>query len=151
MDLKSETKARRGDNERSAAFVFLILALAVGIEAYRLDPGRLGSPGPGMTPLLYASVLFVLSLIQFLRSHSPIAAVFNWRAVVPILAILLLYGILIEKIGYLICTFLVMAVLFRMGKTGWLGSAILGLAAACVIHILFGRGLAVPLPGGIFF
>ncbi len=148
---KTYSKARKRDPERFSAFVFLIFALAVGIEAYRLDPGRLGSPGPGMTPLLYASVLCVLSLIQIARSHAAIVAVFNWGTVIPILSILLIYGLLIERLGYLPCTFLVMTVLFRMGKTGWLSSVILGIAAAFIIHILFVRWLAVPLPGGFLF
>jgi hypothetical protein len=148
---KDGSKIRKPDAERSSGVVFLLFSLAVAIQAYRLDPGRLGGPGPGMTPLLYASVLFVLSLVHVARSHSPIPALFQWRTVVPILSILLLYGLLIEKLGYFPCTFLVMTVLFRMGKTGWAGSVILGLAAAFMIHLVFVRWLAVPLPGGLLF
>jgi putative tricarboxylic transport membrane protein len=148
------SQGRQTHLDRSSALVFLILALSVGVEAYRLDPGKLGSPGPGLTPLLYASVLGVLSLILIVRSFRQqldVHIVLNWRMVLPILSILLIYSLLIERLGYLVCTFLVMVVLFRIGRTGWFGSIIFGIGAIFVIHILFVRWLAVPLPRGFIF
>jgi putative tricarboxylic transport membrane protein len=121
------------------------------MEAYRLDPGRLGSPGPGLTPLLYAIVLGILSVILIARSRrqdSEVRIVLNWRMIIPILVILLIYSLLIERLGYLICTFLVMVALFRMGKTRWIASLFWGIGATFVIHILFAQWLAVPLPRG---
>ena len=155
-DLPKENyyRGRKANPDRSSALVFLILALTVGMEAYRLGPGRLGSPGAGLTPLLYASILSALSIILFVRSlrqQGAILIVLRWRLILPILASLLTYGLLIERMGYLACTFVVMVSLSRMGKTGWLGSLIFAIGATLVIHILFVRWLAVPLPVGFIF
>ena len=148
------TAPKQPNPERSSALLCLGFAVAVGIEAYRLNPGRLGSPGPGLTPLLYASVLAGLSAILFFRaSHQreALPIVLKWRSVISILTILLIYGLMIEWLGYLVCTFIVMLLLFRMAKVGWLGSGLLAGMATLVINLLFVRWLAVPLPIGSIF
>jgi putative tricarboxylic transport membrane protein len=153
--LKNElTVPKKSNPERSSAILCFIFAVVIGIEAYRLNPGRLGSPGPGLTPLLYAFILAGLSAILFFRSSPkgegpPI--VLKWRPVLSILAILLIYGLLIEWLGYLLCTFVVMFLLSRMGKVNWLGSLLLAGMATVFINLLFVRWLAVPLPIGSIF
>ena len=140
--------------ERSGAVLCFFFAVVVGVEAYRLNPGRLSSPGPGLTPMLYALVLAGLSAILFFRS-SPKGGTFpiilKWRPVLSILAVLLIYGLVIEWLGYLICTFIVTALLFRMGKVNWRLSLLSAGMATLVINLLFVRWLAVPLPTGSIF
>ena len=152
--MKNELTTPKRNPERSSAILCFILAVVVGIEAYRLNLGRLSSPGPGLTPMLYALVLAGLSAILFFRSspkgeESPI--VLKWRPVLSILAILLTYGLLIERLGYLICTFVVMLLLSRMGKIGWLGSLLMAGMAILAINLLFVQWLQVPLPTGSIF
>lgn len=140
--------------DRVSALVCLLLAVAVGVEAYRLNPGRLGSPGPGLTPLLYSLALGMLALILFFRAGRPapwFPVLLQWRPVLSILAVLMIYGLLIEWLGYLVCTFLVMVLLLRMGKVGWPGALLSAGLATGVIHLLFVRWLAVPLPIGWIF
>jgi len=132
----------------------MVFAVVIGIEAYRLDPGRLNSPGPGLTPLLFSLLLAGLSAILFFRSSPkgempPI--VIKWRPVLTILAILLVYGLMIERLGYVICTFVVMLLLSRMGKVGWPGSLLMAGLAILAINLLFIRWLLVPLPTGSIF
>ena len=127
----------------------------VGIEAYRLGLGKLGTPGPGLTPLFYASVLAILAVILLLRSlgmpDSRVNIVLRWRSVLPILAILLIYGFTIEWLGYLICTFLVMVLLLRIGGVRWAGSLLFAGVVTLAVNLLFVRWLAVPLPIGSIF
>ena len=153
--MKAElTPPKKINPDRSSAILCFVFAVVVGIEAYRLGPGRLGSPGPGLTPLLYASVLAGLSAILFFRSSpkGETPPVFlKWRPVLSILAILLIYGLMIEWLGYLICTFCVMLLLFRMGKVNWLWSLALAGMATLFINLLFVRWLGVPLPTGSIF
>jgi putative tricarboxylic transport membrane protein len=140
--------------DHSSALICLGFAVAIGIEAYRLGPGKLGSPGPGLTPLFYASVLAFLSVILFLRSRgrsdSP-TIVLRWRSILSILAILLVYGLTIEWLGYLVCTFFVMVLLLRRGGVPWIGSLLFAGAATVMVNLLFVRWLAVPLPIGSIF
>ena len=145
---------KKRNPERSGAVLCFIFAMVIGIEAYRLGPGRLSSPGPGLTPLLYALILAGLSAILFFRSspkgEEPLI-VLKWRPVLSILAILLIYGLLIERLGYLICTFVVMLLLSRMGKISWLGSLLMAGMAILAINLLFVQWLQVPLPTGSIF
>ena len=153
--LKKElTTPQKINPDRASAILCLVFAVVVGIEAYRLGPGRLSSPGPGLTPLLFCIILAGLSAILFSRSSPkgetpPI--VIGWRPVLSILAILLVYGLMIERLGYLICTFIVMLLLSRIGKVGWLGSLLMAGLAILAINLLFVRWLLVPLPIGSIF
>ncbi len=151
---KELTSPKQRNPERSSAILCFIFAVAVGIEAYRLGPGKLSSPGPGLTPLIYAFILAGLSAILFLRSTPKWEGAFivlKWRPVLSILAILLIYGLLIERLGYLLCTFVVMFLLSRMGKIGWLGSLLMAGLAILAINLLFVQWLQVPLPLGSIF
>ncbi len=151
---KEMTTSPKRNPERSGAVLCFFFAVVVGMEAYRLNPGRLGSPGPGLTPLLYALVLAGLSAILFFRSSpkgETFAIILKWRPVISILAVLLIYGLLIEWLGYPLCTFIVMLLLFRMGKVNWLGSLLSAGMATLFINLLFVRWLAVPLPTGSIF
>ena len=152
--MKNELTTPKRNPERSSAILCFIFALVVGIEAYHLNLGRLSSPGPGLTPLIYALILGGLSAVLFFRS-SPKGegppVVLKWRPVLSILAILLIYGLLIERLGYLICTFVVMLLLSRMGKIGWLGSFLMAGMAILAINLLFVQWLQVPLPTGSIF
>jgi putative tricarboxylic transport membrane protein len=140
--------------DRSSALICLGFAIAVGIEAFRLGPGKLGTPGPGLTPLFYASILALLSVILFLRSRNSsdsFVIVLRWRSILSILTILLVYGLTIEKLGYLICTFFVMVALLRVGRAGWVVSLLFAGAATLAVNLLFVQWLAVPLPMGSIF
>ena len=77
--------------------------------------------------------------------------VLRWRSILPILAILLIFGLTIEWLGYLICTFLVMALLLRIGGVRWTGSLLFAGVATLAVNLMFVRWLAVPLPIGSIF
>ncbi len=147
--------SRKAPNpDRSSALVCLAFAAAVGVEAYRLGLGTLGSPGPGLTPLFYASVLGFLSILLFIRSRGeplrPAIAV-QWRSVVAILAILLAYALTIEWLGYVTCTFLAMVLLLQVAGVHRIKSLLFAGIATALVHLVFVRWLLVPLPIGSIF
>jgi hypothetical protein len=147
--------SRKASNPgRSGALICLAFAAAVGIEAYRLGLGTLGSPGPGLTPLFYASVLGFLSILLFIRSRGePIrpAIVVQWRPVVSILAILLAYALTIEWLGYVTCTFFAMVLLLQIAGVRRIKSILSAGIATGLVHLVFVRWLLVPLPIGSIF
>jgi putative tricarboxylic transport membrane protein len=152
--MQKMTVPKKHNPERSSAILCFVIAVAVGIEAYRLDPGRFGNPGPGLTPLVYAAVLAGLSVILFFHSSTKeetLPVVLKWCHVLSILAILLIYGLMIEWLGYIVCTFIVMLLLFRMGKVTWFGSLFGAGISVLIINLLFVRWLGVPLPTGSIF
>lgn len=147
--------SRKAPNpDRSSALICLAFAAAVGIEAYRLGLGTLGRPGPGLTPLFYASVLGLLSILLFIRSRGgPIqpAIVVPWRSVVSILAILLAYALTIEWLGYVTCTFFAMVLLLQIAAVHRIKSILFAGIATALVHLVFVRWLLVPLPIGSIF
>jgi len=140
--------------DRVSGLLCLGFALAIGIQAIRLDPGTLGKPGPGLAPLIYACILSLFSVILLIRSFlsgANFTVIVEWRSLLTILIILTIYGVAIEWLGYLICTFVVIAALLRTVRSGWLQTIVFAAAATLFVDLLFVRWLMVPLPIGSIF
>lgn len=151
MEFNSDT---RMSPDRLSALVCLAFAVAVGIEAHRLGLGTLGRPGPGLTPLFYAGILGFLSVLLFVRSRGETSRqtiVLQWRSLISILAILLAYGLTIEWLGYVTCTFLAMILLLQMAGVHRMKSLLYAATATVLVHLVFVRWLLVPLPIGSIF
>jgi putative tricarboxylic transport membrane protein len=146
--------SKKSSPDLASGLLCLGFAVAIGIEAIRLDPGTLGRPGPGLAPLIYAGVLVLFSVILLLRtfrSGETFSILLDWRRVLSILAVLIFYGVAIEWLGYLICTFVVIAVLLRTTRPGWLQPIVFAAAVTLAVDLLFVRWLAVALPIGSIF
>lgn len=122
--------------------------------AMKLDLGTLEKPGPGLVPLIYAGVLAILSVCLLIRtflSTKIFATSIEWRSIAPVLLALTFYGVAIEWLGYVICTFLITLALLRATRTSWIHSAAFAVATTVVIDLLFVRWLSVLLPTGSVF
>jgi putative tricarboxylic transport membrane protein len=143
----------------SSALIVAISFLAC-IGAGKLGIGKVGSPGPGFFPFVLGSVTGGLSLAVIVRGlwkrrrgktteAPPRAEAGGLIKIACILAALVGYGLLLEKIGYVFTTFIVFGFLLRVVDTQkWrfvVGGAIV---VAVVSYILFDWLLGVPLPKG---
>jgi len=136
---------------------WLVLALATCIEAWRLTIGTFKNPGPGFLPFWAGTILVLLSLISLIKTAtekaedtpSVWAGVNVLKLSIFVLA-LLLYVALLETLGFLLCTFLLLIFLFRaIEPYRWhvvLLASILSLAA---VYGFFVRLLDVRLPAGV--
>jgi hypothetical protein len=112
----------------------------------------LGTPariGPGYFPLLVSSGLVLLGLILLIRSFFIAGDRIEGIALRPLAAVLLgtlLFGILVEKAGFVICAVLVV-VLARLSDRDFrpLEVAILAVVLVGFIGSLFWFGLSLPL------
>jgi hypothetical protein len=139
--------------------VWLILSAFVFTASLRLGVGALRSPGPGFIPFwasiglaLFACILLGLDLAtkaQVVRGENS-AKDSRLGNHLIVIAALTLYCLALEKLGYLLCTFGLMIVLFSLGNTkAWtiiLGSLVTSLSS----YGLFAYFLRTPLPRGIF-
>jgi putative tricarboxylic transport membrane protein len=132
---------------------FLIMGIAFAAGAVGLSIGTPTEPHPGFFPFLGGMALIVLSLIflgmvwygrvgqrqAFGRLGGPLAVV----------AALALYVVLLEKIGFIVTTTVLSAVVLKVleTKTGILLLVSLLLPAVC--YLIFDRFLGVTLPTGI--
>jgi len=133
-----------------------VLVIALG---RRLDFGAWNNPGPGMMPVLLGVFLAGLSAALWLMARrgagsgavpgaSPWSAA-RWRPVVSTLAVLLAYAALLDTLGYVIATFLVLLVLLRvLEPPRWSTTVVSAAAITAVSYGLFVRLLQVQLPRG---
>ncbi|MCU0581289.1 MAG: tripartite tricarboxylate transporter TctB family protein [Syntrophales bacterium] len=138
---------------------WLCAAIAVLFASLRLGFGPYDNPGPGFLSFGAAFLLAGLSgalLWSGLRSKGKTARLIDlWqdrKGSIPLAAAsaLVLYGLVLPKLGYLAATFGLMVVLFSVGKIK-LPLAVPGaLLASLLTFVLFDWFLKMPLPRGIF-
>lgn len=133
----------------------LAFSAALLLESLRLPFGTIHSPGEGFYPSSLSVILALLSallLVRALLSRRPPAPAQHGhvRRVAALLAGLAVYALLLEPVGYPICTFgLVLALLPPRTGTEALASVVLAGLASGVSYVVFAVWLKVPLPPGL--
>ncbi|HEY3303853.1 MAG TPA: tripartite tricarboxylate transporter TctB family protein [Candidatus Binatia bacterium] len=141
---------------RDVAVAALALALGAAalFESAKLPLGTARNPGQGFFPWWTSVVIVLLAIVlmaQVLTSRSSTGQHTPGRIakVTALLLVLAAYALLLDFLGYLICTFFL--VLFMLRATDpqrW--AVALGMAAATALgsYVLFAIWLSVPLPRG---
>jgi putative tricarboxylic transport membrane protein len=137
-------------SELKSGLFFFGLSLFIIWEAHRVGFGTLSLPGPGFLPFCAGAALLVLSAVLIRRgwgareapkSHPP--------RVILALASLFAYSLILEPLGFVVATFLLVGILFHLGKPRpwWM---LLGMSALVTFlsYFLFGRLLHVYFPRG---
>ena len=94
------------------SILFLMLALGAFIESMKLPFGRISAPAAGFFPAVLAVLLALASLFFFVEAlrGSHEGAVqgepLTWKKIVLTLGSLLVFGVVFERLGYLLATFL---------------------------------------------
>ena len=125
--------------------------------ALRLPGGTMGMPGPMAFPLLLGLSLLALSILLYAQSRpSP---QFRYSHIFPkgeVLKVLFVLGALFlsllvfERIGFVISTFALLALLFRgIGGKTMVRSIVYGLIISLAAYLSFYYLLAVRLPKGV--
>ena len=137
----------------------MAFAALICLEARKLSFGTARTPGPGLLPLGYGTLLFLLAGIFVFKtgfkggrlgeSASAPWAALKWRRVACTLAGLLVYALLLDRLGYLVCTGVLLVFLFWGKGTRRRSMAILGgWSISIVSYIAFRIFLKVQLPSG---
>ncbi len=137
--------------------IFLLFASALlCYGAIRLGIGKSHQPGPGFFPFLAGMTIAILSVVMIITSVrgsqvsiSNKGSFLTGQAAV-IVGILLLFGLLVEKAGFFVCTFF--ATLFLLRITGikkWPLLLLVAVSACVGIFLVFNLLLEVRLPLGI--
>ncbi len=147
-------------SERKAhlwVYLFLmVLSAAVISEALELEVGTPNNPGSGFMIFGAALVLGLLALhrfIQLLRSHTPgskSSERIHWVRILSVILANLLYICLFQAVGYLVCTFLFLGLLFQSLERGrWIQRLAGAALTSFFSYLLFARLLQLSLPKGI--
>ncbi|MBA4422233.1 MAG: hypothetical protein C0390_03905 [Syntrophus sp. (in: bacteria)] len=139
--------------------VWLILSVFVFTASLRLGVGVLRNPGPGFIPLwasvglaFFACILLGFNLVAKTQAVSRESGAKDSNRVINLIVIatLTIYCMALEKVGYLLATFGLMMVLFRLGKMKPWAIIIGSLVASLSSYSLFAYFLGTPLPRGVF-
>jgi len=139
--------------------VLLLFGLLAALEAGKLTVGEPGRPGPGFFPFFLAVALSLVALALLVRSvlkagkseavHQGSAVLVRWGKVASTLVGLFAYAFLLEPLGFLLATVLLMLFLFRaVDPVRWAAAAGGALATSLLSYTLFKFGLGVRLPPG---
>ncbi len=120
--------------------------------------GSFDNPGPGFLPLSVGIILFLLSFILFIQTllKGEEGRKILWTKgatarVLLILASLVVYGILLESLGFMLMTFLLMGfLLLVIGSQRILLAILISLASSIGCYAVFQLWLEVQLPKGVF-
>lgn len=140
--------------DRITGMLLLLLAIAYGVTGSRFHSDFITDPlGPAAFPVMLASALGIFSLYLLFRPdpnpdwHGWKA----WRRQLLALAGLLVYGMILEYLGFIVSSmFLVAYLAYLMGASGWRLAGI-GIIASVALYFLFNNFLGLPLPAGEIF
>jgi putative tricarboxylic transport membrane protein len=138
---------------------WLILSILVCVESIRIDIGTFHNPGPGFLPFWAGVVLGTFSIALLIttilkgKGEKGISSLWKgmeWNKVILVLSSLFIYAILLHRIGYLIATFGLLALLFGVmsRQKPWI-PVVSGLITALLSYLIFCVWLGVQLPKGI--
>jgi len=144
-----------------AASASAIFWLAVGIlvcyGATRLGLGSVTEPGAGFIFFWSGLILVLLSLIVLADSvrgaEDAVQGMgeMNWAKIALVLLSLLLYALFLERLGFVLTTFVVLSFLLGwIEGTNWGRSLAVASAAALACFAIFELWLKIRLPKGIF-
>ena len=127
-------------------------------ESTRLRIGSFRVPQTGFFPRVLGFLLVLLTLIELLRAlrqtesaNAPgkIASE-GWFRIGAILATMIGFALVLERLGFLLATFILMVLLLRaIEAPRWPKVLIVALVTSLLSYGLFAWLLGVPLPAGI--
>ena len=142
---------RRLEPEVIGSLFWLALGIFFLLGGIKLGLGTLSSMGPGFLPVIMATFLIFFSLFTFVkgligpgRNISRIP----WIRSMLMIASVFFYGLLLDLIGFLLSTFIMMFILFGLlrGKSRWAHVFICSAATALAAWLVFSVALSIPFP-----
>jgi putative tricarboxylic transport membrane protein len=147
---------RTGADFWSSLFL-LLLSGAVINEAFNLELGTPRNPGSGFMIFgaaaalgLFALRQFIVSLLSLAHPKESAADPIHWGRIVCVVLAVLAYILLLEPVGYLLCTFLLLTFLFEILEPGhWVTRTIGAGLTSVLTYAVFAKALKLGLPKGL--
>ena len=140
-----------------AGTLLMALGLFVALYATSQYPiGTLERMGAGFFPVVLGWVLvglgLIIALLAFRKTvHVLTPPPFAWRALVAISAAILVFGLLVERLGLVPATVaMTFIAVFAERPIRWRRTVLLGLSLALISWLIFSVGLKMTLPAFTF-
>ena len=145
--------------QRVCGLLLFFISLAICIESLHISLGSLSNPGPGFVSFCSGALIAILSAVliyapqKFEESESEQGAKFSmksWKVLYTLLA-LSVYGLLLESIGFLILTLLLMIFFLTViDRQKWWKVLTISILTSIGFQVVFISLLKVDLPTGVF-
>jgi putative tricarboxylic transport membrane protein len=143
----------------AGSVLFAIALIWIFLVFQTIEPSQDTSAGPRAFPLFFGIALAVLSLLLLLQTFRPQSAAQSdirpparseTLSVVATIGTIVIYGALMEPLGFIISTALIVAaimiVILRMRTPVMIAAMSIGLSLGC--YLVFGKLLGTYLPPG---
>jgi len=147
--------------DRMSSLFWLAVGLMAVYGAIQLGLGRLRQPGSGFLPFLAGSFICLMALIVFFQSffkgkgfQAQISLLWKglrWHRPLILGFLFVAYILALERIGFLLSTFIILGILFKgLENLPWWKTILLSASASVSSFLLFDTLLKATLPKGIF-
>jgi hypothetical protein len=144
--------------DTASGLLWLGISIFVGFKAIDLGIGRFSAPGPGFV-LFWSSLLFgVLAIVLLIRSFTekkggallsdPFRGL-KWGRALTVMIAIFVYASFLDRVGFLLMTFGLLAVLFALGGVNKWVSIAGAIVMVILAYVVFHFGLQVEFPRGI--
>lgn len=137
---------------------WLLFAFYLSFESYRLGLTAANRPGPGLFPFIAAAGIGLIATLRWINSVRASAPDENTksgmagegRLVLYVIAGMAAYAFLLDLLGFLLCTFLLVAFYLKfIAARRWPVTLIFAAAVALTSHLFFDVLLKAELPRGL--
>ena len=147
----------RNQRDFGAGVMYMVIGLFFAIVATRYQYGTAAKMGPGYFPFWLGTLMAVIGLLVLIRSLGAKATIeklpkFNWKVIALITGAIILYGILLPKMGFLVAVLvLVMVASSASREFNWKVSLINAIVLIAFTYSVFVLGLKLQFPLLPFF
>ncbi len=137
--------------DRVVGAVLLVLSALVVVASWRLpDTAAADAVGPKAYPMALALVLALLSVVLMLgggrKGGEQLSKDVVLRGFLPIAVLLALYVLLVQRLGFALCTIALLLACFRLkGERNWRLNVAVAVGSTLSIWVVFGYLLNVQL------
>ena len=142
----------RNQRDFGAGIMYMIIGLFFTIVATNYPMGTAAKMGPGYFPFFLGILMTILGLIVAIKALSATAAIeaipkFNWKVIAQITGSVVLYGLLLPRLGFLIAVVVLVLVSASASKEfTWKGSLINAAFLVTFTYSVFVMGLKLQFP-----
>ena len=148
------------NTDQSSSLFWLVVAIGIVLLSLKYGVGTLHEPGPGFITFSAGAILMVLSLALFVSNFRDQAERSNLRSlwagletgkVLYVLLLLVGYVFILKPVGFLISTFLLLFLLFRVKESYRLKMVlVMSFLVTAGSYLVFEIWLKAQLPKGVF-
>ena len=142
----------RNQRDFGAGIMYMVIGLFFAIVATRYPMGTAAKMGPGYFPFYLGLLMVLLGLLVLVRSMGAKASIeaipkFNWKIIAQITGAVVLYALLLPRMGFLVAVVVLVLVSANASKDfTWKGSLLNAAFLVIFTYSVFVVGLNLQFP-----